>query len=48
MKEITIVKRLDYCGNSLVLRITKEAEAIDAKRGDYLQVTIKKTDEKDD
>lgn len=48
MKEITIVKKLDYCGNSLVIRITKEAEVLDAKRGDYLQLTIRKVEDNKD
>lgn len=47
MKEITIVKKLDYCGNSLVIRITKEAEVLDAKRGDYLQLTVSKVQDEE-
>lgn len=47
MKEISIVKRLDYCGNSLVIRITKEAEVLGAQRGDYLQLKISKVDDQE-
>lgn len=47
MKEISIVKRLDYCGNSLVIRITKEAEVLGAQRGDYLQLKISKVEEEE-
>lgn len=42
MKQITATKKIMTCGNSLVVNITKEAEALEVDRGDYVEVSIKK------
>ena len=42
MKQATATKKIMTCGNSLVINITKEAEALEVYRGDFVEVTIKK------
>ena len=42
MEQITATKKTMMCGHSLVINITKEAEALEVDRGDFVEVTIKK------
>lgn len=41
MQQITATKKIMTCGNSLVVNITKEAEALDVERGDFVEITVK-------
>lgn len=41
MKQVTATKKIMACGHSVVINITKEAEALNVERGDYLEVTLK-------
>ena len=45
MKEITTTKKIILCGTSLTVNVTKEAQAIGASRGDYVEVTIRNPQE---
>lgn len=42
MDKITTTKKLTQSGGSLVINVTKEAQAIGAVRGDLLEVSIKR------
>lgn len=42
MKQITATKKTMMCGHSLVVNITKEAEALEIGRGDFVEITVKK------
>lgn len=41
MKEITATKKTMMCGHSLVINITKEAEALQVGRGEFVEITLK-------
>lgn len=45
MDQITTTKKLTQSGGSLVINVTKEAQALDLKRGDYVEVSVKKPKE---
>lgn len=47
MKQITTVKKVTTSGHSVVINITKEAEALEVERGDYLEVTLKVPQDQD-
>ena len=47
MDQITTTKKLTQSGGSLVINVTKEAQALDLKRGDYVEVSVKKPEDKD-
>lgn len=47
MHEIKATKKLTQSGDSLVINVTKEAQALDLKRGDYVEVSVKKPEDKD-
>lgn len=47
MHEIKATKKLTQSGGSLVINVTKEAQALDLKRGDYVEVSVKKPEDKD-
>ena len=47
MKQITTTKKIMTCGHSVVINITKEAEALGVQRGDYIEVTLKKPQDHD-
>lgn len=41
MNEIKATKKLTQSGGSLVINVTKEAQALDLERGDYVEVSLK-------
>lgn len=47
MNEIKATKKLTQSGDSLVINVTKEVQALDLKRGDYVEVSVKKPEDKD-
>ena len=42
MNEIKATKKLTQSGGSLVINVTKEARALGAQRGDYVEVSLKR------
>lgn len=42
VKEITIDRAVTACGNSLIIKATKELDAMGVKKGDVIRVTFKK------
>lgn len=41
MNQITATKRLTQSGGSLVINVTKEAQAMGLSRGDYIEILVK-------
>lgn len=44
--KVTTTKKVVQQGNSLCVNVTKECDLIGAERGDLVEVTIKKADDK--
>lgn len=47
MKEIKATKKLTQSGGSLVINVTKEAQALGAQRGEFVEVSLKKPKDHD-
>ena len=47
MNEIKATKKLTQSGGSLVINVTKEARALGAQRGEYVEVSLKKPKDHD-
>lgn len=47
MKQITVTKKIILCGTSLTINVTKEVQALNLNRGDYLEVTLKVPQDQD-
>lgn len=48
MTEIHATKKLTRCGNSIVINVTLEAEALGLTRGDWVGVTIAPVEKPED
>ena len=44
MKQVKATKKLTASGDSLVINVTKEAKALNVKRGDFVNVTLEPID----
>ena len=47
MDQLTTIKKLTQSGGSLVINVTKEAQALGAQRGEYVEVSLKKPKDHD-